>query len=31
MRVSRGTILRAYDFANPDEAAAAARRKLEQL
>ena len=25
MRVSRGTILRAYDFANLDEAAAAAR------
>jgi hypothetical protein len=25
MNVSRGTILRAYDFANPDEVAAAAR------
>jgi hypothetical protein len=25
MRVSRGTIVRAYDFANRDEAAAAAR------
>ncbi len=25
MRVSRGTILRSYDFANRDEAAAAAR------
>ncbi len=25
MKVSRGTVLRAYDFANRDEAAAAAR------
>ena len=31
MKVSRGTILRAYDFANPNEAAAAAREGRKPL